>query len=522
MDGMTATTPFLEFRLWWRRASTGKQSAAVGAVAAALALVIWIAVPLAGSGSSSNLNAGSNGRGFASGTGSTAAAASGGPGDTSTTTAAGPAAGPSTASSTGTAGAAGGGNGAGAAGGSGGGPGGLLATGCSGPAKTMNVGVVLVDAGGVNSVIGAPSTSQQQGMWNAVFDSINKSGGAGCNHLVPDFQTDNEFNPSSAQSACLNFIQHKDFAVLFGFLPVSPDTCLLQNHIPVFEETGLSSADVQKNYPYYFGGAESLQVIYRNWAYASRQLNVFNPANGFKKIGIFYRDCQPEVNQAMLADLQAVGVPSSAIDRADVGCPSAFASPSAIEQAVIKFKSDGVTTATIDNDLEDTQNITKQSQAQGFHPRWTVPDDGMIAVTQNPSFAPDPNNFDNTLAITPLQYGANTTPGFKESPTDVQCDQIMNSHGQPGAVASPDQFSGAVCNIAWMFAAALDHAPSVAPDQLAAGLQRVGSVPFSFPYGPNNFSAPGTTYGGQFWRPVTYHSSCGCWKVDNPNFSPSF
>jgi hypothetical protein len=73
-----------------------------------------------------------------------------------------------------------------------------------------------------------------------------------------------------------------------------------------------------------------------------------------------------------------------------------------------------------------------------------------------------------------------------------------------------------------MFAAAVDHAPSVAPDQLAAGLQRAGPVPFSFPYGPNSFSAAGTTYGGEFWRPVTYHTSCGCWQLDSPNFSPSF
>jgi hypothetical protein len=73
-----------------------------------------------------------------------------------------------------------------------------------------------------------------------------------------------------------------------------------------------------------------------------------------------------------------------------------------------------------------------------------------------------------------------------------------------------------------MFVAALDHAPSVAPDQLAAGIQRAGSVPFSFAYGPNNFSAPGTTWGGEFWRPVTYHASCGCWQLDNPNFQPSF
>jgi hypothetical protein len=228
------------------------------------------------------------------------------------------------------------------------------------------------------------------------------------------------------------------------------------------------------------------------------------------------------VNQALLADLQAVGVPSSAIDRADLGCPSAFAPPSAIEQAVVKFKSDGVTTATIDNAIQDTQNITRTSQSQGFRPQWAIPDTGLVVTTGNPTFAPDPNNFDNALAITPEQYGANNMPGFKESPTDVQCDQIMTSHGQPGVMASQDQFSGWVCDTAWMFVAALNHAPSVAQDQLAVGLQRAGSVPFAFPYGPNNFSAPGTTWGGEFWRPITYRSSCRCWQTDNPNFQPPF
>jgi hypothetical protein len=76
--------------------------------------------------------------------------------------------------------------------------------------------------------------------------------------------------------------------------------------------------------------------VYRNWAYAARQFDVFNPANGFKKLGIFYSDCQPEVNAAILADLEQIGVPPGAIDRFDLGCPTSFAPPSAIEQAVVK------------------------------------------------------------------------------------------------------------------------------------------------------------------------------------------
>jgi hypothetical protein len=386
----------------------------------------------------------------------------------------------------------------------------------------MNVGVVLINVGGLNSVAGVPSTDVQQKTWDAMFDSVNKSGGAGCNHLTPYYQTYDELQASTAQSTCLAFVQQKVFAVLGGYLPMNPDTCVLQNHIPLFEEVELSSKDLQQFYPYYFGGYGSYQVVYRNWAYASRQFNMFNPANGFKKLGIFYRDCQPEVNAAMLADLQAVGISGAAVDRADLGCPSAFASPSQIEQAVVKFKSDGVTTATVDNDIIDTQNITKQSQAQGFRPQWTIPDYGTVAVSGNAQFAPDPNNFDNALSITPAQIGASNTPGFKESPTDVACDQIMTSHGQQPVLQSPDNYAGGVCDTAWMFKAAVDHAPRVASDQLAAGLQRAGSVPFSIPYGPNNFSAPGTTTGGQFWRPVRYHSSCRCWQAESPNFSPSF
>src|SRR5207248_8217921 len=144
------------------------------------------------------------------------------------------AAGPASAA-TGAPGGATGGAGAAAGGGLPGTPGGALA-GCSGTPKTMNVGVVLVDSGGLNSVFGAPTPSQQQGMWNAMFDAINRSGGAACNRVVPDFQTDDEFNPSSAQNDCLTFVQHRVFAVLGGFLPQSPDTCLLQNHIPDLEE----------------------------------------------------------------------------------------------------------------------------------------------------------------------------------------------------------------------------------------------------------------------------------------------
>src|SRR5207302_4136223 len=202
MDGMTATTPFLEFRLWWRRASAGKQSAAAGALALAVALLVWIAVPLASGPSSTTLGAGSNGsRPLASGGQASLGAGSAAAGGAGSSTGAGPALAGGAGSSAGSSQATGG-HGAGGTGGAGGSPGALLAAGCAGAPKNVSVGVVLINVANPNNVFGVPSPGGQQADWNAMFDSINKSGGAGCNHLVPDYQTYNDAAHSSAQNAC--------------------------------------------------------------------------------------------------------------------------------------------------------------------------------------------------------------------------------------------------------------------------------------------------------------------------------
>jgi hypothetical protein len=378
------------------------------------------------------------------------------------------------------------------------------------------------EAGGaLNGTVGIPSVSQEEADYSAVFDSINKAGGVACHNLVSDFVAVDGFNPSSAQADCLHWVQDRVFAALGGFLPGATDDCPLQNHIPFFEQVPLAGADAQHYYPYYFSVSAEFQIIYRNFAHAAKQMGVFDPAKGFKKLGIFYRDCQPDVNAALLADLAAIGVTAGQISRYDLGCPANFASPSAVQQAVVQFKAAGVTTATIDNSLVDAQNISRASQGQGFHPRWALADGGIVAITQSPQFEPDPNNWDGALAITPQRYGAENS-GVPESAEDKKCDQIMTSHRLPGVYQSPDKFAGSVCDLVWMLAAAMAHAPTLAPDQLAVGLQRAGSVPMAFPDGPNDFSAGGTTTGGQFWRAVTFHASCGCWKLVDQTFHPSF
>lgn len=352
------------------------------------------------------------------------------------------------------------------------------------------------------------------------MDTINKAGGIACHPVQGDFQTYNELDSTTAQSACLTFVQNHDFAVLNGFLPQGSDVCPLQSHLPVFEEVIIPGTTVQQYYPYYFSIAGNMEVVFQNAAQALGHMGYFGPAKGFKKLGVFYRDCVAGEYQSWVADVEAAGVPASAISGFDVGCPSAIAAPSTDEQAVLQFEQAGVTTVS-PIDGPDLQEFTKEAQAQGFHPQYVLPDDGTVATSGSPTFEPDPNNFNGAIAITPSQYGA-IVSNLPETAATKACDEIMTSHGLPAVYKSGDQYAGAVCNQLWAFQAAVSHAPSLSQNELAAGLQRAGSVAMSFPDGPNNFSAAGTTTGGEYWRPVSFHSSCGCWMVNSATFQPSY
>jgi hypothetical protein len=73
-----------------------------------------------------------------------------------------------------------------------------------------------------------------------------------------------------------------------------------------------------------------------------------------------------------------------------------------------------------------------------------------------------------------------------------------------------------------MFKAAVEHAPVLQASALAAGLQRTGSIDFAFPQGPNDFSGPGVTSGGQFWRVTQFMPACTCWRVIDRTFHRNY
>ena len=537
-------TPFLQFRIWLRRASAAQQAMTTFAAAAAVALVVWAAVPSgnsvqsvgAGGAVTQGTVGGSNVTGSqtgAVGAGSNRSSGSGGL----------PSGGRTGQSPTGSGGnVSSGGVGAGGTGVSGGtggtagsGTGGVV-SGVTTPATspsgapacskmgTLKIGVALPDAAGgtLNQIVGAPPVAQEQADYAAVFDSINKAGGVDCNDLAGDYFAADETNSSSVDTGCQQFVQDKVFAVLGGFEPASPDTCLLKSHLATIEQLSIPAGDARQYYPYYLAADATYETLYKNFVYASRQLGYFGAGKHFSKLGIFYRDCSAEVNQAMLSDLAAVGVSGSKVDRFDLGCPAQFASPAAIQQGLFQFRADGVSTITFDNDIIDLQNISNEAAAQNYYPAggWIFPDDGAVAITASANFHPNGKEFEGAVSITDLGYGA-IDSHLPLTPGTVACNKVMAAHGLPSVYQSADNFAGSTCSLVWLLVAAIQHG-GVNPLNLVAGLHAAKSVQVSYPNGPNDFTAPGTTTGGEYWRPVTYHSSCQCWTVINPNFSPSF
>jgi Periplasmic binding protein len=518
-------TPFLQFRIWLRRASATQKLSAFGAGAIALALVVWAAVPTGNPGSTpiaSGIQGSSStvGSGPSGSTGSSSAR-------TTMTTLAGAAA--AAAASGASAAQGGSGSSATTVPGLGSSPGSFGGSGSAGCARmgTVKIGVVAPTAAGgsLDAVIGNPPAAQEEGDYAAVIDSVNKAGGVDCNKLVGEYAQADLTNPSGVQQACLQFQQDHVFAVLGGFEPEFSDQCLLNAHIPVIDEVPIPQGDATKYYPYYFSTYPTYERLYKNFVGAVNQMGYFGPSHHFAKLGIFYRDCTSEVNRALISYLAAVGISGSKVVTADLGCPATFASPATIEEDALTFKGDGVTTAIIDNDIPDVQNISNESDKAGFHPAWILPDYGESATMQSANFHPTPaSEMEGAVAITSGQYGA-IASHLPESPATVACDKIMTSHGLPTVYQSGDQFAGSTCSLVWMLVTAMKRG-GVNPLALVAGLHAAGSTETSFPNGPDNFSAPGTTAGGEYWREIVYHGTsnggCQCFTVVNPTWRPSY
>jgi hypothetical protein len=373
-----------------------------------------------------------------------------------------------------------------------------------------------------NTALGLDAPSTQQAYAQQVADYINAHGGVACRKLAVQFYTGDVADSTQLEQLCQQIIASKPFAVMdIGAYGLSPlYSCFLQAQLPFFGIPGVSLSLVHQYEPYLFPLGGVLDDFYTNGVLAMKQAGFFDPAHGFKApLGVLYEDCFPQVVQKFFAELHSVGISDSEMSTYNWGCPSLFASPSDIEQAILQFKRAGVTLVTMADEAEASwSTFTKAAQQQTFHPTYAMGTENIEAASTG-ALAPDSNNANGAIAFLTNRAGEENTPGVTPSPATQRCNAILAAKGSPPVYKQGEGDGGKPCDYFWALQAGLANAPSLSRSALAVGLMRLGSLELSYPLADANFSGLSFPYGGEYFHTIQYHGACSCWQEISP-FKP--
>lgn len=391
-------------------------------------------------------------------------------------------------------------------------------------ATQINVAVTVFDVAGANSSIGQMSAQQQEAMWTALWNNVNASGGLQCHKVVPTYYSMNPLDQNGQHSACLSIVQAKPFALVgdAGFFPQSQRDCVAQNKIPVFGSYGPLLSEIQQYSPYIFTFQTTADQMMHNWAYGAQQAGFFSAANGFTKLGVFDVNCATEVNSELETYLNQLKIPH---DTFVADCPTGGQTPpNECLQAAVDQVSDSSIFLNGGGDPNRCYVSAAKNQGQSHHYSTSEYILGVGAPNLGTSY--DSTAFDGALGIEAARFGE-LAAGIYSPGTQV-CNKILQQAGIPplspaGDVDAndTDEVPGFACDEVTMFTAAVDHAASLTRTALVGGLDRAGTVTFSYPASDATFSN-GAVTGSDYWRAVPWLGSCGCWKVQNQTWYPNF
>jgi len=522
--------PFAEFQRWTHRASTGEKASTALAVAVVLTLLVWVLIPvgadsnkggfgLAGApGAVSGTTSSSTAKGGTAPGGTVLAPQPGASGATSTTGAQVAVGGRHATTARGGAPIA---TPAPAQAGAGGSTACPSSTASGVSSKEIKVAVTIPEIVGPagNRTFGLPTYDEQKQKYNTVMKSVNAAGGVACRDLVPVYYSVNPADESDMHAKCLDIASAGVFAVIDDGGEYANSACFGQHHLPFLGDNLEFANTASTYYPFLISAWNLYDNAYRTAVAGLKKRGFFDSSRGFRKLGFLYFSCHPEVISEMTDDLHQAGLSGSQIVSYNAGCPSPpLANPSDMQQAILAFKSSGVTNVTFAYFMGSIGTFTKIAQQQDFHPKYGLADDAYIGVSYGTS-KPDPNNFNGAITITTSRYGEENTPGYKPTAATTKCNRIFVTAGMTPLYREPAAGNGGwACDLVWMLRAAVDNAPSLSQNALAAGLMATGSLDLSYPGGPDDFASSHGVTGGSAWRVAEYISGCACWRLADRSY----
>jgi ABC-type branched-subunit amino acid transport system substrate-binding protein len=499
-------TPFHQFRLWLRRGPSPERVAAGIAAAVLVALVAWALVPVRDD-DASTVEAGAD-QPLTAGAGAATATTVAGTEPTQPAAASdAPVAGaaPSAApGATGTSGAVGATAAAGA-----GACSDLRATdpGVNGTEVLLALAIINLTAVG-NQAVGLRSPEQIQAAAQAVVDGINRDGGVACRKLRLKSYLVSPVDSNDQRAKCLQIQSDKPFAVVDfgGFYTSSARSCIAAAKIPLVG-TGLDEVELVGSFPYLLNVGASNDAAARSWVYEAAARGTFDPAKGFRKLGLLLKECYPQVNEKLVADLAKVGLGRDKTSTFTTSC--GISPPSQLSQAALQFRSDGVTHAFLAASGPDSQTFVRQADAARYKPVYLLSDfSGVTSATLANGW---PDGFDGAVAITGSRTGERNS-GIPNALV-TSCNDWMKRGGVPPSQTEQDIVPVNLCDEFRFIVAAMNGVgPNLKRVALADGLQKAGRFS-SAVLGDGVFDRRGKVWGGDFIRAIRWELGCKCWKV---------
>ena len=354
---------------------------------------------------------------------------------------------------------------------------------------------------------------------DAFVDYVNKRGGVLGRRIQPVKVLVDLVNAEQQRQKCLELTEtHGVFAVIdsFAFSGETSTACVTAERktLLVNGNPG-SSENVRRGFPYHASVHKDDNRKMKDLVFAAKGAGFFDPAKGFKKLGLLIDACSDSVNDApdgLMAYLRAAGVTSWSEFRADCG-NTAQGPP---QQAVLRFKQDDVTHVLMAARPPIVKEYLDAAKGARYFPEYFLGDYfNLIQGIFNDDY--DPEGLDGALAVTETHAGEGSA-GKPLPPLAQHCSKILTDNRLAPVSSAPPHELGddmevlGLCEHLLLFVQVATAAgPNLTRTTWVNALAGVGDFrPATTDLA--RFDRRGKMTGGDTMKLVQWHRDCKCWR----------
>jgi len=362
----------------------------------------------------------------------------------------------------------------------------------------------------------------------AYVDAANRAGGAAGRQIEHVVVRIDPLSQSTQRAACLDLTETQQvFAVLDsdGFIERAAQSCVtIEHQTPLIHNVPLSAAFMRSGAPFDVSTRPDMNRILAQTVTAAADAGFFDPARGFRRLGLLTDECVPEAYDergvGAYAMLESVGVGRDQITEFRTSCDQGEAQAQ-VAQAVLRHRGDGVTHVLPLTTWVTLQSYLIAADAQGFRPIYRSSDfQGLNYDLITKGFPR--SQWDGTQGVT-TTFAGELAAGGTLRPRAQQCSQMLVDAGlAPITDYQADALALFYCDFVDLFVRAANRA---GPNPTRVGLGQAVQGLGAFTSATEErvvYDRPGKVSGGDSLATLQWSADCSCYVQTSPHRPTQF